>query len=255
MKDVLWRETWEFLDYFMVQVAVEFDWKTDNYNIWKINSRGWEYETSDGQIRGRNFRSLYKENDLFTAKRLLASPEGPRADHSGRTVWRMNRLRPHVHWGHGFESRSRNGGLCALFCVYVVLCVGSGLATGRSPVQGILPTVYRLRNWKSGQGPTNDYRAIERWKDSVVWSELTWRCTSFFFVCLPSIWLTFYLTAIWDSVIHQVSLRFHFIRFFTSFNSRWSEKFVLRFWFYLELRHRVSWPYNTTNRMVVLSRS
>jgi hypothetical protein len=35
-----------------------------------------------------------------------------------------------------------------LFCVSVVLCVGSGLATGWPPVQGVLPTVYRLRNWK-----------------------------------------------------------------------------------------------------------
>jgi hypothetical protein len=40
-----------------------------------------------------------------------------------------------------------------LFGVSVVLCVGSGLATGWSPVQGILPSVYRLRSWKSGQGP------------------------------------------------------------------------------------------------------
>jgi hypothetical protein len=39
------------------------------------------------------------------------------------------------------------------YCVRVVLCVGSDLATGWSPVQGILPTAYtsRLRNWKSGQ--------------------------------------------------------------------------------------------------------
>jgi hypothetical protein len=29
-----------------------------------------------------------------------------------------------------------------LFCVYVVLCVGSGLATGWSPGRGALPTVY-----------------------------------------------------------------------------------------------------------------
>jgi hypothetical protein len=43
-----------------------------------------------------------------------------------------------------------------LFCVCVILCVGSGLATGWSPVQGILPTVYRLRNWKSDQGPTKE---------------------------------------------------------------------------------------------------
>jgi hypothetical protein len=35
-----------------------------------------------------------------------------------------------------------------LFCVCVVLCVGSGLATGWSPVQGVLPTVYRIKKWK-----------------------------------------------------------------------------------------------------------
>jgi hypothetical protein len=35
-----------------------------------------------------------------------------------------------------------------LFCVYVVLCLGSGLATGWSLVQGVLLTMYRLRNWK-----------------------------------------------------------------------------------------------------------
>jgi hypothetical protein len=32
-----------------------------------------------------------------------------------------------------------------LFCVCVVLCVGSGLTTGWSPVQGVLPTVCRIR--------------------------------------------------------------------------------------------------------------
>jgi hypothetical protein len=42
-----------------------------------------------------------------------------------------------------------------LFYVCVVLCVGSGLATSWSPVQGVLPTVYGLRNWKRGHGPTN----------------------------------------------------------------------------------------------------
>jgi hypothetical protein len=49
----------------------------------------------------------------------------------------------------------------SLFCVYVDLCVGSGLVPGWSPVQALLPTVYRLRNWKSGQGPKG-CRAIER---------------------------------------------------------------------------------------------
>jgi hypothetical protein len=35
-----------------------------------------------------------------------------------------------------------------LFCVCVVLCVGSGLATGWSLVQGILPNVYRIKKFK-----------------------------------------------------------------------------------------------------------
>jgi hypothetical protein len=35
-----------------------------------------------------------------------------------------------------------------LFCVCVVLCVGSGLATGWSSVQGVLPTVYRIKKLK-----------------------------------------------------------------------------------------------------------
>jgi hypothetical protein len=40
-----------------------------------------------------------------------------------------------------------------LFCVCVVLCVGSGLAMGWSRVQRVLLTVYRTNNWKSDQGP------------------------------------------------------------------------------------------------------
>jgi hypothetical protein len=40
-----------------------------------------------------------------------------------------------------------------LFYVCVVLYVGSVLATGLSPVQGVLSTVYRIKKLKSGQGP------------------------------------------------------------------------------------------------------
>jgi hypothetical protein len=45
------------------------------------------------------------------------------------------------HWDPGFESQSRYGYLCCL-----PLCVGRGLVTGWSPVQGVLPTVYRIKN-------------------------------------------------------------------------------------------------------------
>jgi hypothetical protein len=48
------------------------------------------------------------------------------------------------------------------FSVCVVLCIGSSLATGWSPVQRILPTVYKIKKVKSGQCPTNGCRAIDR---------------------------------------------------------------------------------------------
>jgi hypothetical protein len=51
--------------------------------------------------------------------------------------------------------------VCArLFCVCVVLSVGSGLAMGWSPVQGVLQTVYRLGNWKAAKAH-KDCTAIE----------------------------------------------------------------------------------------------
>jgi hypothetical protein len=47
-----------------------------------------------------------------------------------------------------------------LFCVCAVLCVGRGLATSWSLVQVVLPTVFRIRKLKSGQGPKKDCRAM-----------------------------------------------------------------------------------------------
>jgi hypothetical protein len=45
--------------------------------------------------------------------------------------------------------------VCAcLFHVCVVVCVGGGLSTGSSPVQGVLQTLDRSRKLKSGQGST-----------------------------------------------------------------------------------------------------
>jgi hypothetical protein len=42
------------------------------------------------------------------------------------------------HWVRWFEYHSRHG----------CLCVGSGFATGWSPVQGVLPAVYRIKKLK-----------------------------------------------------------------------------------------------------------
>jgi hypothetical protein len=46
-----------------------------------------------------------------------------------------------------------------LFCVCIVMSVGSGLATGWSPVQGVLPTVYRIKKLK--KRPRSNKRTVE----------------------------------------------------------------------------------------------
>jgi hypothetical protein len=82
----------------------------------------------------------------------------------------MNWLRSLERYDRGLESHSRHGCLyCVrLFCVSVVLCVGRGLATADPPSK----ESYRLRtwsrDWKSGQGPINNYRAIIiTWKNTL----------------------------------------------------------------------------------------
>jgi hypothetical protein len=53
------------------------------------------------------------------------------------------------------SNTTRGMDVCVrLFRVCVVLCIGRGLATGLSPVQGVLPTAYRIKKLKSGQGAT-----------------------------------------------------------------------------------------------------
>jgi hypothetical protein len=80
-------------------------------------------------------------------------------DHSDQD---MNLLRPLERLDRGFESHSGHGCLCAfILCLCCPVCAGSGLASGWSPVQEVLPSVYRLRNWKSGQGPIKGCRATE----------------------------------------------------------------------------------------------
>jgi hypothetical protein len=46
-----------------------------------------------------------------------------------------------------------------LFCVYAVLCVGSGLATGGTPVQAVLPAVYGIRKLK--KAAKTEQKAVE----------------------------------------------------------------------------------------------
>jgi hypothetical protein len=83
-----------------------------------------------------SLKCIYRARTDNTRRFIYVSPADV-ADHSGREVWGVNCLRSLERWDRGFQSHSRNGCLCAF-----VLCVGSGLATGWSPVQGVLPTVY-----------------------------------------------------------------------------------------------------------------
>jgi hypothetical protein len=54
-----------------------------------------------------------------------------------------------------------------LFCVCVVLCVGSGLAMSWSPSNESYRLCLGFRNSKSGEGPTKGCRAIEREREFV----------------------------------------------------------------------------------------
>jgi hypothetical protein len=50
-----------------------------------------------------------------------------------------------------------------LTCVCLVLCIGRGFAMGLSPVQGVLPTVYRITKiLKAVKVEQKDRRAIDR---------------------------------------------------------------------------------------------
>jgi hypothetical protein len=61
--------------------------------------------------------------------------------------WRMKYLRPLERWDREFESHSRHGCL-STFILWLCCPVCNGLASGWSPVQGVLPTVYRIKKLK-----------------------------------------------------------------------------------------------------------
>jgi hypothetical protein len=60
------------------------------------------------------------------------------------------------------SNPTRGMGICMrLFCVYVVLCIDSRLAIGRSSVQGVLPIVYTIKNLKISQDQTKRSRGTD----------------------------------------------------------------------------------------------
>jgi hypothetical protein len=62
------------------------------------------------------------------------------------------------------SNPTRGMDICVrLFCVCVVLCIGTSLATGWSMSKESYRLCIGLRNWKSGWDPTKSCRAIDEW--------------------------------------------------------------------------------------------
>jgi hypothetical protein len=63
-------------------------------------------------------------------------------------------------------------------CVYSVFVLGSFLATGWSPVQGVLPTVLGLRNWSETElhsGSSRKEREREKEDKAKLWLRMNWQ--------------------------------------------------------------------------------
>jgi hypothetical protein len=104
------------------------------------------------------FPSLFNIGDyLIYVNYLLKLPITVAAQSKAWTVF--------AHPNTGIMSSNPTWGMdvcLRLFRVCVVLRAGSGLATGWLSVLWVLPTVYGLRNWKSGEGPTKGSRTTYR---------------------------------------------------------------------------------------------
>jgi hypothetical protein len=75
-------------------------------------------------------------------------------------------------WDREFESRLRHGCLSASFCV-VLSCVGRGLATGWSLVQGVLlydKTAQDTSYMWGGQGPTRTLEPRKKKRKLTAWN-------------------------------------------------------------------------------------
>jgi hypothetical protein len=77
---------------------------------------------------------------------------------NGRADYGMNRLRPLKQWDPGFESNSRHRSLCVF-----VLCVGTSLATGWSPVLKVLPIMYSSKKLKKRPRQNGTIKRIKNW--------------------------------------------------------------------------------------------
>jgi hypothetical protein len=122
-------------------------------------------DKKDMEIRG-----YISETEVSIFVGYFRKPLGDKAGHSSRAIKGMNCLCSLGPRDGGFESQTVYGCLVCV-CVCVVLCLGSGLTTSGSHVQGVLPSMkndfgneYQTRalngleeSWKSIRG----YNTVE----------------------------------------------------------------------------------------------
>jgi hypothetical protein len=98
-----------------------------------------------------------------------------------------------------------------LFCICVVLCVGSGFVTDWSPVNGVLPTMYKIK--KLRRRPVFNKELESRTKSSInIWLSTTWHLSNCIYLhqhkyCRYAVYINYLLHVSafrpsWDLCIH-----------------------------------------------------
>jgi hypothetical protein len=88
------------------------------------------------------------------------------------------------------SNPTRGRDVCVrLFCICIVLCVGSGTATGWFPVQGVLPTVYRIKKLKKKRPRSKGlYSHGKRERDPIISKVLSWLSADANFTAITTTW-------------------------------------------------------------------
>jgi hypothetical protein len=112
---------------------------------------GWRAKWTQSHCTPRNLKKTYNKILIafrFSYSSLHVSPITVAAQSKAWTVFARSNT------GIVGSNPTQGMDVCMrLFCVCVLLCVGSGIATGWSPVQGVLPTVCRFKKLKKRQRP------------------------------------------------------------------------------------------------------
>jgi hypothetical protein len=105
------------------------------------------------------------------------------------------------------SNPNRGMDICVrLFGVSVVLCVGSGLATGWSPAQGVLPTVCKIKELKWNEAfhgyPVLQVGAVGNYEWMSEWMMFVAKLDTL-------LWILYWITWGWNSsLLHRLKIVF-----------------------------------------------